>query len=99
MDISTVIYNGVDCSFFSPQSLDESPSTLKGKYGYSPSDFIISTVAELRPEKGHTDLIEACGILRRKGYPVRLVLVGDGTERSRLEQMVASRFLNRNNFV
>jgi glycosyltransferase involved in cell wall biosynthesis len=87
-DRSTVIYNGVDCSLFSPHALNESPSDLREKHGFPSTDFIITTVAELRPEKGHGDLIKACGILFRAGHPVRLVLVGDGPEKQRLEKQI-----------
>ncbi len=46
-------------------------------------------VASLRPYKGHEVLIEAAEILRRGGLDLRVVLVGDGELRRRLEARVA----------
>ncbi len=84
-DKSTVIYNGVDCSFFSPQALSADPATLRRGFGFSHSDFIITVVADLRPEKAHSDMLMACKALYSAGHPVRLLLVGDGPERASLE--------------
>jgi len=48
---------------------------------------IIGTVAALRPEKALDRLLRACGILRQGGTAFRLVVVGDGPERARLEAL------------
>jgi glycosyltransferase involved in cell wall biosynthesis len=87
-DKSSIIYNGVDCSFFSPDALDATPSELRIKFGFSREDVVIVNVAEFRPEKAQEDLIRACEVLHRKGYPVQLVLVGDGPRRKTAEQLV-----------
>jgi glycosyltransferase involved in cell wall biosynthesis len=75
-----VVYvpNGIDCDRFRPA---EQQSPLTGPV-------VIGTVASLRPEKNLTRLIEAFGVLRRK-VDVRLVIVGDGPERSKLERSSA----------
>ena len=48
----------------------------------------IACVGRLVPEKGQSLLIEAVGALRDAGVDVRLVLVGDGPQRERLERLV-----------
>lgn len=45
-------------------------------------------VASLRPYKGHSFLIEACRKLKERGRPFRLMLVGDGVERQRIERQI-----------
>lgn len=46
------------------------------------------SVAALREKKGHHLLIRAAAILRDRDFPFRLVIVGEGPERSRLEALV-----------
>ena len=45
---------------------------------------MIVSVGQFRPEKKQEDLISACAELVRAGYPVHLVLVGDGPQRANL---------------
>jgi len=42
------------------------------------------TVGALRPEKAHVDLVAATAALRAKGIDVGTIIVGDGSERSRV---------------
>lgn len=86
-DRCSVIYNGVDCSFFSPEALEEDSFSLREKLGFSRQDVVIVNVAEFRPEKKQEDLLRACEVLYRQGYPIRLVLVGDGPGRKHSEQL------------
>ena len=46
-------------------------------------------VASLRPYKGHRVLVEAAALLRERGVPLRVVLVGDGELRRDLEARIA----------
>lgn len=45
---------------------------------------VVASIGRLSREKGHADLIEALAIVRRRGFKVSAVLVGDGPERPRL---------------
>jgi colanic acid/amylovoran biosynthesis glycosyltransferase len=45
----------------------------------------VLTVARLVEKKGLPDLVSACGVLARRGVPVRLEIVGDGPLRAELE--------------
>jgi len=49
---------------------------------------IIGTVAALRPEKTIDRLVRACALLAGQDIAFRLVVVGDGPERGRLEALV-----------
>jgi glycosyltransferase involved in cell wall biosynthesis len=70
------IPNGIDCTLFNGKS-DGVPVPS----GMGP---VIGTVAGLRPEKNIARLIRAFAIVRRK-CACRLVISGDGSERSTLE--------------
>jgi glycosyltransferase involved in cell wall biosynthesis len=62
---------------------------LKMELRLVPEARVILTVGRLSREKGHKDLIRAFARLRdnRAGDGLRLVIVGDGPERSSLEQL------------
>lgn len=61
---------------------------LKMELRLVPEARVILTVGRLSREKGHKDLISAFALLRQRkaGDGLRLVIVGDGPERGRLEQ-------------
>ncbi|MBY0336078.1 MAG: glycosyltransferase [Acetobacteraceae bacterium] len=74
------IPNGLDLARFRPDGprLDLAPE------GEGP---VIGTVAALRPEKNLERLLRACGALLAEGAKLRLVVLGDGPERARLERL------------
>jgi glycosyltransferase involved in cell wall biosynthesis len=49
---------------------------------------VLASIGRLSFEKGHADLIEAIGVLARRGRRVSLVLAGDGPERARLTEQI-----------
>jgi glycosyltransferase involved in cell wall biosynthesis len=55
---------------------------------------VLASIGRLSQEKGHADLIEAVGIVVKRGYKLAVVLVGDGPERSKLLEMVRARGLD-----
>jgi len=57
--------------------------------GYAPNDFVIGSAARLDPRKGLDTLIEAFSLARLHYANLRLLIVGDGPERERLEGLVA----------
>lgn len=63
---------------------------VRSRFGVHDTQFVITTVGRLSPEKGHCCLLEAVrGILDE--YPdVRLMIVGDGPLHGRLEQQAKS---------
>jgi colanic acid/amylovoran biosynthesis glycosyltransferase len=77
-DKTSVIRCGVDLSAFTPRPAREP---------HEP--FTVSCIAGLREKKGQLHLVEAVGMLRAEGRPVRCLLVGDGEMRGAIEARVA----------
>ena len=71
----TVIHNGIPDHRLRPYSdpPNETPLT-------------ICSVGRLRPEKGQRFLVEAFALLKKRGYAVRLLIVGSGTEDATIRQ-------------
>ena len=94
------IYNGVDCSWFSPDSYKMEREDVRQSFGFLPNDIIVANVAAFLPKKRQGDLIVACARLAEMGYPVRLALAGDGPERDALARVAKNAgFTNRTHFL
>lgn len=79
------ISNGV------PLELFRSVAPVKrSALGWNDTDLVIGCVARLQPEKGHAVLLEAFRQVRAQVPSARLLLVGDGEERSALMGMAES---------
>lgn len=76
------IPNGVDLDRFSMAT----PAPIAGMTSAPPNDLIVGTLAPLRAEKNIARLIRVFSRLRN-ATAVRLMIVGDGVERPRLEQL------------
>jgi glycosyltransferase involved in cell wall biosynthesis len=65
---------------------------LKSRFGIAENERIVLAVGRLSQEKGHVDLISAFARLRNAHPEVdaKLLIVGDGPERSRLEAAVSA---------
>jgi len=82
-----VVYNGVDPSMFAP------PSSLEKQ------DFILS-VGNLIPIKGHELLLRAFAHIYEQFPTLRCAIIGDGTERIRLENVARDlKIQNRVSFL
>jgi glycosyltransferase involved in cell wall biosynthesis len=84
----SVIYNGVDLVRFRPGSSHDASQHLREKLGYSADDIIVGTVGQLRPEKGHADLIEVLSQLLKDVPNAKGLFVGDGPERDALKTSI-----------
>jgi len=87
---------GIDCEQFVPQRC--SPSSAQVTTTLPHGGFHsrrctqaraiqLLSVGRLAPAKGHSLLLQACAILLDRGVALQLQLVGDGPERSRLQQL------------
>ncbi len=77
---------GVDSFFFKPL---ESRETLRAKWKFRPEDLIALTVSNLESHKGVDVAIGTISILRDRGVDnVKLVVVGEGSQKNSLQQMI-----------
>ena len=80
-----IVPNGVDPNRFPEQLTPYCPGP--------PGSYTIGFVGTLKPWHGLTTLVEAFAMLHREAANARLLVVGDGPERSRLEGDLAERGL------
>jgi glycosyltransferase involved in cell wall biosynthesis len=85
-----VVHNGIDIG---PLPTSSDRAAARARLGVTPATFVIGTVARLDPVKDLTSLIDALGHPLLAQRLVRLVIVGDGPERDRLERQAAERDL------
>jgi len=80
-----VIYNGVEWPLVNVPP-DES-LLLKSRLGIEDQELVLTVVASLTPIKGHAILLQALQHLSPEMPPFKLLVVGGGPERSRLESL------------
>jgi glycosyltransferase involved in cell wall biosynthesis len=92
-----VVTNGVDCSRFAPLPKDKDLLERHGLPGY----FVAGYIGTHGMAHGLDTLIDAAALLQesRRGANVRLVMVGDGADRQRLEARAKTEQLNNVIFV
>ncbi|MFN2454917.1 MAG: glycosyltransferase [Pyrinomonadaceae bacterium] len=75
-----------------PISTEDEVSALRLQLGVEDNVQLLLAVGRLSQEKGHVELIYALDYLRRidSGIDFKLIIVGDGPERPRVERMIAS---------
>ncbi|MBL7071872.1 MAG: glycosyltransferase [Candidatus Omnitrophica bacterium] len=76
-----VIYNGMELENYT----GEGRSAARKSLDITENAFVIATVANLEPKKGHIFLLKALGELKRKGCGFKLLLAGSGKEEKRLK--------------
>jgi len=77
-----LVPNAVDVDRFNPQPRDDE---LAARLGLPDSVPVLGYVSTFARFEGIRYLIEAAALLRDRGQPVRVLLVGDGDERGELE--------------
>ena len=68
---------------------------LRARLNLAPEDFVIGTIARLFKLKGHDDLIDIAAELIRRCPRVKILFVGDGAWRERLQNRVHTLGLDR----
>jgi glycosyltransferase involved in cell wall biosynthesis len=92
----SVVYNGVDSAFFGPAF---SPASTSADSAASPNDVILS-VGNLIPIKGHELLLRSLAEITPSHPQVRCRIIGDGSERVRLQKLArALRIEDRVHFL
>jgi len=80
-----IIQNGVDTDVFRPTY---GRRALRAEFALPVDAFVIGNVARLDPVKNHAVLLRSLCRLRFHGVAVFLILVGEGSERRRLEDSI-----------
>jgi glycosyltransferase involved in cell wall biosynthesis len=86
-----VIYNGIDIGKFC--SINLNTLELRKSLGISPTEIVVGINACLRAEKKHETVIDAIAMLSADGYPIKLLMVGDGDRRLFIEEYIKEKHL------
>ena len=84
----TQIYNGIDTNAFAPSQ--DAWRKLRAEFGIAESTCVIGIVGRLDPIKDHTTLFQAFAALHSRHPEMRLLVIGDGPERTRLEALAGA---------
>lgn len=68
----------------------------KAKSLYDLKRISIATVGRLEKPKGYGLAVEACSILVEKGYDIQWMIIGEGSERNHLQQLISEKKLENN---
>ena len=79
-----VIYNGIDLDEWKPRPPSE---TVRREFAIPADARVVGILAMLRPEKDHDTFLQAARIVRERVPSTHFLVVGDGPERARLEQL------------
>jgi glycosyltransferase involved in cell wall biosynthesis len=72
---------------------DEEPAAIRARIGVSPDRFVVGWFGRMTAVKRTDDLLDALAALRERGVDALFLLVGDGADRERLEQLAHRRGL------
>lgn len=86
-----IVNNGIPEIFFNAKEVKELNQNL---YNFCKNNFIIGSIGRLSKEKGYDYLIQAFGLSVKKGIKAKLVILGEGTERKKLEKIIWENGLN-----
>ena len=82
-----VVYNGVDLKALATVSAD-ARQRLRAEFGFSATDFLAIQVARLHDLKDHQTALRAIAEVSRHQPHIRLLIVGEGDQRSAIEVAV-----------
>jgi len=88
-DKMRVIYNGIEFKDYHIGDI----FLMKNNMGIEEGAFVALTVASLEAKKGHQYLLRALEILKDKGCKIKLLLVGDGRQKEKLEREIIKKKL------
>ena len=79
------INNGIDTDYFSPREKDKK---LLKELCIPNNTLIVGNIARLAPVKDHITLINAFALTEKHCHDMRLLIIGDGSERVNLEKLI-----------
>lgn len=80
----TVIHNSIDCVMVRRAA---SPQRIRTRLGIPPGSPLIGLLADLRPEKDVETFLRAAAHIAAEMEKARFLVIGDGDDRQRLEQI------------
>ena len=86
-DRLVTIYNGVDLSEYSKDPNSGRTEEIKRELGIALAHKVVGTVGHLEPEKGCEYLLQAAPQVSAQDGKVTFLLVGDGSQRAKLENL------------
>jgi L-malate glycosyltransferase len=89
-----VVYNGINLEPF--EQLPSDRAAIRAELGFSPDDFLIMQVARLDGLKDHCTAIRTMQHLLREAPRAKLILVGEGPERAKIEPLIRELELEEN---
>jgi len=92
-DKTSVVYNGIDCSRFSPDK--DKRIRIRKQYNINDGEIVLLTMGTINREKGHHLAIKTLRILVDKGLPVRLMIAGDGPLMDALKKQALNLVLDK----
>lgn len=72
---------------------DDDPAEIRRRLGIDPNRFVVGWFGRMTAVKRTEDLLDALSALRERGVDALLLLVGDGSDRARLEELAHGRGL------
>lgn len=94
-----LIHNAVDAESFEKRLKQQDPKRLKMRYRIPEKAFVIGCLSRLVKDKGHAYLIEAVKTLAADHPDVFLLIVGDGRERTAIEEQLRAELPGRSRLV
>ena len=88
---SCVIYNGLDL-----EAIRENAAKQPAELQCAKDETLLLSVGRLAKQKGQWHLIRAVKTLRDQGLPIKLVILGEGELRCKLEELIKEGGLNNN---
>jgi glycosyltransferase involved in cell wall biosynthesis len=82
-----IVHNAIPPDWGARARRPEEAAALRARTGIAPDTKVVLIVGRLSREKDHLTLLEAVGRLR-SAFALHLIIVGDGPERSRIEDRV-----------
>ena len=89
----SVIRPGIDPAPFARPLSPEGRHSLRQELGIGSGDYLIGTVACLKPQKAPEDVLAVAGVVCPAMPEARFVVIGDGALRPRLEALIKERGL------
>ncbi len=86
-----VVDNGIDIARFEPPPDADQLRRLRSEIGIAPDAHVVGTAIRLEPDKGVVDLVDAFALLHPTHPRAVLLVVGDGSIRSELEDRAHSK--------